>query len=64
MPTAVQIRRPPWLEECIVAAAALIRWHAGPDAKLEAISLANPGYAKSEWGDRVYDPAYKKIEWK
>jgi hypothetical protein len=37
---------------------------AGPDAKLEAISLANPGYAKSEWGDRVYDPAYKKIEWK
>lgn len=37
---------------------------AAPDAKLEAISLANAAYAKSEWGDRVYDPAYKKIEWK
>jgi hypothetical protein len=37
---------------------------AAPDAKLEAISLANAAYAKSEWGDRTYDPAYKKIEWK
>jgi len=27
-------------------------------AKLSAISLANAAYAKSEWGDRVYDPAY------
>ena len=33
-------------------------------AKLEGISIANTAYAKSEWGDRVYDPAYKKIEWK
>jgi hypothetical protein len=33
-------------------------------AKLDAISLANAAYAKSEWGDPVYDPAYKKIEWK
>ncbi len=33
-------------------------------AKLDAISMANSAYAKSEWGDRVYDPAYKKIEWK
>jgi hypothetical protein len=37
---------------------------AAPDAKLEAISLANAAYAKSEWGEPVYDPAYKKIEWK
>ncbi len=33
-------------------------------AKLVAISMANSAYAKSEWGDPVYDPAYKKIEWK
>jgi|ERR1035437_460510 hypothetical protein len=33
-------------------------------AKLDAISIADDAYAKSEWGDRVYDPAYKKIEWK
>lgn len=37
---------------------------AAPDARLEGISLANSAYAKSEWGERVYDPAYKKIEWK
>lgn len=36
----------------------------GDYAKLDAISLANDGYATSEWGDRVYDPAYKKIDWK
>ena len=33
-------------------------------AKLDAISIADAGYAKNEWGDRVYDPQYKKIEWK
>jgi hypothetical protein len=33
-------------------------------AKLDAISIADAGYAKSEWGDRIYDPQYKKIEWK
>ena len=33
-------------------------------AKLDAISLTDDGYAKSEWGDRVYDSAYKKIDWK
>lgn len=33
-------------------------------AKLFAISLTNAAFGKSEWGDRVYDPAYKKIEWK
>jgi hypothetical protein len=33
-------------------------------AKLDAISIADDAYAKNEWGDRVYDPAYKKIEWK
>jgi len=33
-------------------------------AKLDAISIAEDNYATSEWGERVYDPAYKKIEWK
>jgi len=33
-------------------------------AKLDALSLADAGYAKSEWGERVYDPHYKKTEWK
>jgi hypothetical protein len=33
-------------------------------AKLDAISIASDAYAKSEWGDRVYDPAYKEIQWK
>ena len=37
---------------------------AAVDAKLNAISLANAAYATSEWGDRVYDSGYKKIEWK
>ena len=32
-------------------------------AKLNAISIADAQYATSEWGDRVYDPGYKKIEW-
>ena len=36
----------------------------GDRAKLDAISIADAGYAKSEWGERVYDPKYKKIEWK
>jgi len=33
-------------------------------AKLDAISIADDAYANSEWGERVFDPAYKKIEWK
>ena len=33
-------------------------------ARLDAISIAASEYASSEWGDRVYDPSYKKIEWK
>jgi len=33
-------------------------------AKLDAISVADDAYANSEWGDRVYDPAYKRIKWK
>ncbi len=33
-------------------------------AKLDAISIASPEYAKREWGDRVYDPGYKQIDWK
>ncbi len=44
--------------------------NSGPDssipkrAKLDAISIASGEYAKSEWGERVYDPDYRKIEWK
>jgi hypothetical protein len=33
-------------------------------AKLDAISIADDRYAKSEWGDRAYDPAYKNPDWK
>jgi len=33
-------------------------------AKLDAISIADADYAKSEWGDRIYDPLYKRVEWK
>jgi hypothetical protein len=34
-------------------------------AKLDAISITDEAYAKKDqWGDRVYDPAYKKIDWK
>lgn len=33
-------------------------------AKLFAISLANAAFAQGEWGNRMTDPAYKKIEWK
>jgi hypothetical protein len=33
-------------------------------AKLEGISMANAAYAKSEWGTRVPNPAYKKADWK
>ncbi len=33
-------------------------------ARLDAISIADGDYAKSEWGDRIYDPQYKKIDWK
>lgn len=33
-------------------------------ARLEGISMANAAYAKSEWGARVPNPAYKKVDWK
>ena len=33
-------------------------------ARLDAISIASADYAKGEWGDRIYDPNYKKIDWK
>ena len=33
-------------------------------ARLDAISIAEPGYAKGEWGDRIFDPNYRKIDWK
>jgi hypothetical protein len=33
-------------------------------ARLEGISMANAAYAKSEWGARVPNPAYKKVGWK
>jgi hypothetical protein len=33
-------------------------------AKLDGISIADDGYARSEWGSRVSDSAYKKPEWK
>jgi hypothetical protein len=33
-------------------------------ARLDAISIASPEYAKREWGNRVYDPSYKPIDWK
>jgi hypothetical protein len=31
---------------------------------LDAISIAESGYAKNEWGDRIYDPNYQKANWK
>ena len=34
------------------------------NARLDAITIAAPDYAQQEWGDRVYDPQYKKIAWK
>jgi hypothetical protein len=33
-------------------------------ARLDAISISDAAYAKGEWGDRVYDPKYKKVDWK
>ena len=33
-------------------------------ANLEGISMANAAYAKSEWGARIPNPAYKKVDWK
>lgn len=34
-------------------------------SKLDGISLADPSYATAAgWGDRSYDPDYKKAEWK
>lgn len=34
------------------------------NAKLDAISITDNNYARDEWGKRIYDPAYKKAEWK
>jgi hypothetical protein len=33
-------------------------------ARLDAISIASQSYASAEWGERVYDPQYKKVVWK
>jgi hypothetical protein len=33
-------------------------------ARLEGISMANAAYATSEWGARVANTAYKKVDWK
>jgi len=33
-------------------------------AKLDAISIADAGYAETEWGTRLDDPQYKKPVWK
>jgi hypothetical protein len=33
-------------------------------ARLDAISISDANYAKSKWGERVYDPHYKKVDWK
>jgi hypothetical protein len=33
-------------------------------AKLDAISVADAGYAAAEWGERIYDPKYRNPEWK
>jgi hypothetical protein len=39
-------------------------WVVADHARLDAISIADAGYAKAEWRARVYDPNYKKIDWK
>ena len=39
-------------------------WVVADHARLDAISIAEAGYAEGEWGDRIYDPNYKKVEWK
>ena len=33
-------------------------------SKLDGISIAEAEYANGEWGDRIYDPKYKKIRWR
>ncbi len=33
-------------------------------ARLVAVSLMSPEYAKSLYGQRSYDPVYRKIEWR
>jgi len=33
-------------------------------ARLDAISYADAEYAKDEWGERIYDPDYKKADWR
>ena len=32
-------------------------------ARLDAITISSQRYAKAQWGERVYDPQYKKIKW-
>ena len=32
--------------------------------RLEGVSMSDAAYAKTEWGDRIPNPAYRKIEWK
>jgi hypothetical protein len=34
------------------------------EAKLDAIMISDKDYALTQWGNRVYDLDYKKIEWK
>jgi hypothetical protein len=33
-------------------------------ARLDAVMLSDAKYALREWGPRIYDPDYKKIQWK
>lgn len=39
-------------------------WIVADHARLDAISIASADYAKSEWGERIYDPNYKNVVWK
>lgn len=39
-------------------------WTDPDHARLEMISIASLEYAESEWGKRIYDPAYKPVVWK
>jgi hypothetical protein len=40
------------------------KWAVADHARLDSISIASADYAESEWGQRVYDPAYKTVVWK
>jgi len=33
-------------------------------ARLDAVSISQPDYSETTWGKRIYDPDYKKAEWK